>query len=344
MGKWLLCTLKPLGEYFFGGEHIFDMDGVEKSYFITSERMPNQSTLLGVLRFLALSKARLLNNSGNYSNSVSKAQTDLVGKEGFMISGDMKVPKDYGEILSLSPVFLTDSHGHRWIRTPLNHVKTENTFTAFCMARGIRTDINESTLLPINYNAKDGLTDTYTDLDDPGHPVKNCIGKKGLFTFSEHTRISRRNNKEGFFKKACITLDPNYKISFYCEVKSDDALPEKEIVYLGQEKSAFQFCRESVSNMVNPISSLETKIASLSAGNQADVYYAASDLYLPQGISKDSLLFSIVKTKPFRTLTLNLSGGKNYRSSRIRSEEHQLVQAGSVFYIEKDKASALVAD
>ena len=58
--KKYLVTFKPVEPYFFGNEKNFAFRGQEKqmqlsnSYFIRSEKMPAQTTLLGVLRYLLL--------------------------------------------------------------------------------------------------------------------------------------------------------------------------------------------------------------------------------------------------------------------------------------------------
>jgi CRISPR type III-B/RAMP module-associated protein Cmr3 len=351
MGKWYYCTLKPLGEFFFGGEHIFDLAGEEKSYFIKSEILPNQSTLLGTLRFLVLSKAGLLNDV-SYIPDPRKIhdQIRLIGTKGFIIDGMMNVKADYGEILSISPVFLSDSIGHHWIKTPYNHRKYEKNYSYFDMEQGIHTDINRETLLPKQYEGKNGLTESFMDIDDEFHPIYDCFDgddkntKDLLFTFSDHTRISRRVEREGFFKKQYVRLKDCFGISFYCETKSEGCLPEEEIVYMGQEKSAFHFRCEEWYETNSPIAIMEKKIACVGCGNEADVYYAASDIYLPKGIARDDLLFSIVVTKPFRTLTYNMAAKNDFCRSRTRSEEYQLIKAGSVFYFQKGANKGLVFD
>lgn len=358
MGKWFLCKLKPLESYFFGGEHIFDLAGEEKSYYIKSERMPTQSTLLGMLRFLVLSKAGLLNDTAapDDPRSFRDAKKKLIGENGFIIDGPMDSNADYGEILALSPAFLMDADRHRWIRTPFNHIKHKKSYTPFTMKKGPLTDIGCSPLLPKEYREKEGLSDSFLDIDSFEHPVRECgaVGGKDnnnsgrrklpLFSFEEHTRIYRHSDEEGYFKKSYISLDPEFSFSFYCEMRTRDALPEKETVYLGQEKSAFFFSCEEMNDSTDPVQSLEKKIGELNGGPHGDVYYAASDMYLSNGINKQGMLFSIVETKPFRTLTQNPSGGSDFRNSRIRSDEYQLVQAGSVFYLEKGSAGGLLSE
>lgn len=350
MGKWYLCTIKPIGEYFFGGEHIFDLYGKEKSYYIRSERLPNQSTLIGMLRFLVLSKQGLLNDIEMASRTSLKArQQEMIGDKGFNISQAGESRVDYGEILNISPAFLIreKSNGkklHRWVPTPFNHVKGESVYSSFKMGNGYYTDISGKSVVPLNYKAKNGLTDSFFDIDDSSHPVVECCGQDAIFSFEEFTRISRSNPDNGFFKKEYIRLNEEYSIAFYCEVKTPQVLPSREILYLGQDKSAFMFrCTEKgIGANCDPVKSFVNQFSSLAECPDADVYYAMSDIYLPDGINRQGLLYSIVKTKSFRTL--NEAFGKDYRSSKRRSRQYQLIQSGSVFYLAPGNVSGLISD
>lgn len=350
MGRWYLCTLKPVGDYFFGGEHIFDLYGEEKSYFIRSERMPNQSTLVGVLRFLVLSGKRVLDDIKTPNNQAVKAkQAELIGKQGFSIDQACKGRMDYGAILSLSPVFLMSSTksrtlGHRWFPTPLNHVKGTGVYSPFEMVGKKHTDISRESILPVDYNAKKGLTDSYLDIDDDTHPVIECAGDDPVFSYKEYTRISRNNPENGYFKKECVHLRDDLEIAFYCEMGKADMLPEREAVYLGQDKSAFIFRSKELdpSEDGSPIKSLTDRLSRLPGCSCAGLYYAASDIYLPKGVDGQDLLYSIVKKKSFRTL--NTATGSDYRSSKKRSPEYQMIHAGSVFYLSPGSTGGIIRD
>ena len=60
------CRLRPLGEYFIGGEKTFDFWGskgsAKSNYFIHSEEEISQATILGMIRFVILKKNDLLSD------------------------------------------------------------------------------------------------------------------------------------------------------------------------------------------------------------------------------------------------------------------------------------------
>ena len=54
-----LIKLTPLGEFFFGGDVTFGKAN-KRSYYVQSRRFPQQTTLLGMLRYELLKKNNLL--------------------------------------------------------------------------------------------------------------------------------------------------------------------------------------------------------------------------------------------------------------------------------------------
>jgi CRISPR-associated protein Cmr3 len=94
----LSVTLTPLEHFFFGGENR-NNDGTEK-YLQKSLTTPQQTTILGTIRYLLLQNAGKETFDNNKIVSKSKAR-DLIGESSF----DMKVSK-YGIIESLSEVLL----------------------------------------------------------------------------------------------------------------------------------------------------------------------------------------------------------------------------------------------
>ena len=58
MSKRYFVQLEPTGKFFFGGDMRFGINGKEEefsSYIIESSKMPQQTSILGMLRFLLLS-------------------------------------------------------------------------------------------------------------------------------------------------------------------------------------------------------------------------------------------------------------------------------------------------
>lgn len=336
--QWHYCKLKPLGEYFFGGERNFGFGNTEREkseYFIRSEEVPNQSTLLGMLRFMILKKEGQLNETWKISQEQREIQNTLIGKEGFSINLD-GMKKNYGKLDSLTPLFLLDHQGQRYIKTPLNHKVGEKSYTPLTMKGNVYTNKGTS-ILPEGYVAKEGLEDSYLNIDDRS---KELIGKEKIFGSLEHTRISKSSTEDGFFKKEYKNLKNGFSFGFYV-LAEKEILPEKDIVYLGQDKSTF--CVEIKEVVDSEVEDFFNKATILGTGAHIEgvnTYIALSDAYMPSNTEKESLiLYSIVEKKLFRSLKSS-SSNETFKASRSKSQLYQLVKAGSVFYVSKDKANS----
>ena len=114
-------TLSPLEPYFFGSERKLGdgFSNTRSSYFVQSELVPQQSTLLGMLRFFLLKQA-------GYVRDDYRTDEELIGKNSFMISSTNQssataYTQDFGAIKSISPLFLADQDDKYYIVTPKNH-------------------------------------------------------------------------------------------------------------------------------------------------------------------------------------------------------------------------------
>ena len=86
MSKYLVKLL-PLGKFFFGGDMAFKVNNKEtafSSYIIHSFMTPQQTSILGMMRFLILSKVNdksVFSVERNCINDVEKAN-GLIGNSG----------------------------------------------------------------------------------------------------------------------------------------------------------------------------------------------------------------------------------------------------------------------
>lgn len=107
-----LITLKPTGKFFFGGEMTFqvgkdkDSDFNERfsSYIIESNLFPQQTSLLGMLRFLILKNSGEAVFKDNKIVDKDKA-AERIGRCSFSTDASHQ-RKDYGKIRSISACFL----------------------------------------------------------------------------------------------------------------------------------------------------------------------------------------------------------------------------------------------
>lgn len=97
--------LTPVNAYFFGGEKHAEKKGepgkFEMDYYVRSELYPQQTTLLGTLRYYLLMKNGCLSPRKN--NKESQAN-DLIGKNSFIYRKGETV-QTFGKIHSISPLY-----------------------------------------------------------------------------------------------------------------------------------------------------------------------------------------------------------------------------------------------
>ena len=92
-------NLKPLDWFFFGGEHTFN-NGENESYIARSNHMPQQTTLLGMVRYQLLKQKGLLYRGDKDCDLKKKTNIDtIIGTSSFDIEADKS--QSFGAIKSL---------------------------------------------------------------------------------------------------------------------------------------------------------------------------------------------------------------------------------------------------
>ena len=117
MSKYLI-KLKPIGKYFFGGDMTFevgdksnkDYNSKYSSYIIVSNKFPQQTSLLGMLRYLLLTKSpEVFSLVKNQITNKSDA-ANVIGQASFSVMPDHKLDEKqdsrFGKIVSIGPCFL----------------------------------------------------------------------------------------------------------------------------------------------------------------------------------------------------------------------------------------------
>lgn len=255
MNRYLI-RLAPLGKYFFGGDMTFqvgkDTDETYKaynesysSYIIESSRFPQQTSLLGMMRYLLLTQSPdVFSMQGNRIISKNKA-SDLIGRSSFrVVNPSCYAKNNFGQIHAIGPCFLMKG-GEYYLPVPKDYkleICFQNARTASYNGRELR--VPEIA----NYNPKNHNDDFYFNTST-GEVVK------GDDIFIKDTRIGISKNyrgksdENGFYKQISYRLADGYCFAFVVDTTFDLDLCQSEIVSLGGDGSAMLFVSAKVSQL-----------------------------------------------------------------------------------------------
>lgn len=229
-------TLQPIDWFFFGGEQTFD-NGVSQSFIARSNRIPQQTTLLGMVRYQLLKKAELLPITVDNAAAVKA----LIGPSSFNID---KTTNSFGSIRSLSPVFI-EKGKRRLVPVPLNYGYTcafDSKTRIWLSGKEDNGIINATSKDGKNYDDKDyWKKNNYGLLIDQGG---NTLEADSLYLAKMQIGITkgaeRDDNKKGFFKQETLRFkDRDTRFAFYLELEGDNLI-DNDFVFIGAQRSCFK--------------------------------------------------------------------------------------------------------
>ncbi len=364
MPENFLIKLRPVDAYFFGGERTFNTED-DTNYFVRSNYFPQQTALLGLLRYEILRYHGLLNQPVS-------ATKDLIGTQGFVVPQKEKEKNiaDFKYIHSISPVFIryevegVDAKNYIVQAKDYGYEKEEDNpkerkvvplkiqFKGSTKAKTSR----KLTHLPTieNYKAKEGLADLlieanggenwkYFDFDNE----KKDEAHNGIFIKESRIGI-QKNRKEapeegGFYKQEFVKLSKGYYFAFFAELETDDLgspYLQEGLVNFGGEGSAFllSFSKSPKEDFEN-LFTKQTIHRKDRTNGQALVL--TSNAYAPSSIY-EYCDFAISHTVNFRNIItpsqrdVDFSFSKmayvKKTGSRYKSNKFNLLQRGSIFY------------
>jgi len=360
MSKTYLITLTPTGKFFFGGEMKFAVNGEETqstSYIIRSNKFPQQTSLLGMLRFLILrntpemfdaKEQKILDIAKKRKNDNEDSPVEeLIGKTSFY-----KGKTDgYGRIKRIYPCFLQkDGKPIRFLERDYkyevqfnNQLGSNNKADAF--------DLPEIK----GYKAKDGIPSLYL-IDDVEVPESD------IFVEDVSNGINRdiktgKVDENAYFKQVCYRFNdklfeyesPSYKknrkhkkdndgnelstpckytFAFYAEMELTDdevAKYKNQLVSVGGDNS--QFIINIEQQDIEENDKTGTSVVLLSPA------------YLEKEDLKD-VRFAITETIPFKCMKTKTETVKAYNLSNHcydYIDALNLYDRGSVFYFETEE-------
>lgn len=303
MSECYLLKLQPMEPYFFGNEKTFSFDPqtpADNRYFIRSERMPLQTTVLGALRYLLMP---VKNSKYRYTQSQQQQNEGIIGPASFQIDGEKQ---SFGTIEKISPLFLMKGQ-EKYVRTPFNHnAKETKHYAPLCNPGEVTTDQGEQWFYP-DFSAKDGISDSYMNTRD------GClVMADSIFFSTTRVGISKGQKEKGFYKKQRMYLEKDWLFGAYVTLDTQriaedplakvalETLKEGTVVHLGQNKAAFTARIQEEAN---------TLAADISRLLQPGVVYCLGDA-LVDGSVYDQCLFAATQLRDYRA----------YRTVFVRKE------------------------
>lgn len=331
-----LMTMEPLEPYTFGTDHSFRYAGEKptgrESYFVMSATIPEQTTILGMLRYLLLKDSGLLKGDFSYTGDDKERMKELIGEKSFsFVASD----QNFGIIDSISPLFIVNTNNEWLVRCPFC-VKADGTFMKMS-AEKYSTAFGEIHFPEANeYNAKEGYVyEDYYNLDTGR--LYSSDNKKPLFTRKMYTGNNKNDeygrlkakidHDEGFFRIEKVSLRKGYR--FACIIELESRLNgESYICRMGRGKAAF---RVDLDELDENARNIDEAVSGAGFDSSGRWYYCLSDVFLNEKVHYSD--FAIVNTKETRNLETRLSE-KGIRRLRKSEMLFTMIAQGSVFYLE----------
>lgn len=343
-------TLRPLSKFFFGGDKSFG-SGDDKNYLVKSRYFPQQTALLGLLRWEIIRQDSKL-WVGNSLNDA--AATAKIGAKSFYMTGT----NDFKEIVALSPVFVWDADAEEYFMPIPKDYYCHEIEVEKGMPKQHELTVNARPLSIEEYRGKIYFGDSKTsenqylfpDFDPKNGIVNALISDKGIISEYEYDKdnakepylfvkksqigIDKQKKDEAFYKQTFYGLRENCSFAFFVELGANHGLASHSFVHFGGEQCTFEMKVEPIANAIAyPVFSFTSQHTGLEKiVLQSDAYlsldiYKYCKLCSTTPISFQNHITEIGKTKQF----FNLSKSASDKQS---SNQYQFVERGSVFFCE----------
>ena len=354
-------TLYPLERFFFGGDQTFG-EGDARNYFASSTFFPQQSALLGMIRYQLLFQNDLLDNSGRVINTENRAD-DLIGKTGFSTKKIERDSVNFGAIEGISPVFISTPDGNyltQAMEFGSKDLEDEINGKKFSRIEHLRFGIKPG-LAMVNGFRKEipGYDNFDAKTEIPALLVNMVNGRMRRFLydnsieddpmngiFAEHVKPGNRkegNPKEdGFFKQLGYLMLPRCGFTFFLQLS--DKIPYRfsdEQVFLGASRSMFQMNVERITDQ--NFETLTKQPFFLPKINFDRIVLLSDAFVQEEGVHAlyTSALFYHARMIPFKHQVTDNSMTK-YNKPYLVPNQFYLIEKGSVFYFNAQSESEKV--
>ncbi len=348
-----LITLTPIDKFFFGGDMTFPIGKNEKdefnskysSYIIESSYFPQQTSLMGMLRFLLLSNSSFFKD-GKITDKNKAA--GLIGAKSFRVN-DEHQENDFGPVLKNISACRLQKKGEDGVWLDMEPVPLDFGLKISLDNKKQGIINGNCRIIPENsgYNAKDGLKHGFIVSG-----TQEVIPHDKIFIEDRRLGIDRnigtgKTETNALYKQICYRFRKGYRFAF--GVTADDeklretlgtsdgfAMFDGQIVSVGGDGSRFMInVSKSCLEAIDATAADEHKAVILTS----PAYLDAEDIKdIPYAIT-GTIPFRFIKTEVETTHSYNIVNNKNSRSTL-----YNLYAAGSVFYFESASDAANLAN
>lgn len=315
--------LTPVNAYFFGGEKHTEKKEkpgkFEMDYYVRSELYPQQTTLLGTLRYYLLMKNGCLSPRKN--NKESQAN-DLIGKNSFIYRKGETV-QTFGKIHSISPLYFLKGDD-KYIIAPFDREFELVTEYGNYKMKG--------------YDAKKGYHPVLINLKDKGicRFFKDENKKDDTdFVFIRHETVGNKKGEkgktedDGFYKQVMYKLNKGWSFAFDAEIDCDLS-HDKQFITMGAEQQLFLL-------EVNKCSGNRTDFKLDLPPRFKPAIYCISDCFVEEDVW-EHVVFAVNENISFRNLKSS-NNSENYSSfskGYKMSYRYNLLKRGSILFFENE--------
>ncbi|BAQ13949.1 putative CRISPR-associated protein [Clostridium botulinum] len=378
-----LVKLKPVDSFFFGGEKGFGFNNGKEplqNNIVKSREFPQQTSILGMIRKEILVLHGYLKEKWDYNDDEKEKNYKLIGKQSFSIDGENQ---DFGIINSISPVFIiqeTKGSDKFLIKIPKDHNvnNRHNKYNPFkfnndkgnCLK--VKTNLAEEVYLPIDFEAKKGLSEDFIDIQTGDIVSKNKVFIRDCsIGIRLDENYKTKDNSLFRLEKYKFNYDNNYERADKCFAFILDVEDGKEknifedyknIVTLGGEGSHFFISFEKVNfdikdkiNFINKEKndftikegiSVSTNKEEIKETKRIYQIILLSDTYISKDIYQKNCNYSISTKIDFRNLCSdNYCKNKDeyyYKRLKKSDSKYSLLEKGSVLFATKDNYDRLI--
>jgi CRISPR-associated protein Cmr3 len=332
-------SLKPIDDYYFGGERTFGGTGEkeQRNYFAYSNKYPQQTSIMGLVRYLLLEANELLPVEKNKTEASA-----LIGKHSFNPKITEKA-QDFGSIEKISPLFIAGGGAFFRFAHPMGLMTTTFPGEGEILVGNRKIDkipsikdFDPKAYYPDLFVPDRKISKKFLD-EKSGKSIEGREGvfSKTVFTGQYQVGIQKGAENEGFFKQQFFRLNPGFEFVFFVKMKpadSDD--PSKgirlknTIVFFGGEQRQFK---------VNVSSDKECQFPAFPQNEKGRKIILLSDAFVSEEIL-GHCSFALADIEEFRTGKFQENG---YQFNG-KSNKFNLLKRGGILFPKNENSKSSI--